>query len=140
MSYYNTITVKTEWDGRDIFNNCGGIAYDLTDEQMDEVIDKLGDWFKDTPTEDDIDEFFRFEEDTIADWLGFEDAEHLRFANEHEDEDIYRDCGGGYVTKEEVEDEYKDYLAECEESGTESEYEDFDEWADANSYELVTER
>lgn len=131
MSYgYNTIAVKRDMDADDIRGFCGGFADYLTDEQMDEVIDRLGDWFCDTPTEEDLDEFFRFEEDTIAEWLGFKDEEHLRFANENEYSRIfYSPEDGSYYTGEELEDKFDDFKAICEENGEECDYSDWEEWA-----------
>ena len=127
---YNTIGVVTAWDADDIRDNCGGFAYDLTDDQMDEVIAKLGDWFNTNPTDEELDEFFRYEGDTIAEWLNFKDEEHLQFALDNVNHRIYYDReDGSYCTDDELDDRFEDFKKVCEENGEEVEYTDWEDWA-----------
>ena len=131
MSYgSNTITVQTNWDADDIREHCGGIAGDLTDEQMDEVIDRLGEWFSEAPTEDDLDEFFRFEGDTIAEWLCFKDEEHLQFALDNIGHRIFY-CreDGTFYTDDELDAKFESYKKLCERDGDECDYSDWEDWA-----------
>ena len=60
----------------------------LTDEQMEIVEQTLEDIYPDGMDEVDINDFFWFEEDTIAEWLGFKNFEALeRYNNGEEEED-----------------------------------------------------
>ena len=60
----------------------------LTDEDFDSIEAQLEDLYPDGISETDINDFFWFEEDTIAQMLGFSDWEELeRDHNGGEDED-----------------------------------------------------
>ncbi len=49
----------------------------LTDEEVDTIGELLKDVFPDGMTETQINDFFWFEEDTIAEWLGHSDFEEI---------------------------------------------------------------
>lgn len=63
---------------------------ELTDDQLNEVWDMLEDMYPDGAEDTEINDFFWFEEETIAEWLGFDSFEKLCAYNrgeEDEDED-----------------------------------------------------
>ena len=49
----------------------------LTDEELDTIESILEDWYPDGMSETEINDFFWFEEDTIAEWLGYNDFEEI---------------------------------------------------------------
>lgn len=64
------------WAGaRDTVNN-------MTLEQIEEVFYMLEEIYPEGMTDTELNDFFWFEEDTIADWLGFDSFEDLIKANE----------------------------------------------------------
>ena len=63
------------WAGaRDTVNN-------MTLEQIEEVFYMLEEIYPEGMTDTELNDFFWFEEDTIADWLGFDSFEDLIKAN-----------------------------------------------------------
>lgn len=60
---------------RDTVNN-------MTLEQIEEVFYMLEEIYPEGMTDTELNDFFWFEEDTIADWLGFDSFEDLIKANE----------------------------------------------------------
>ena len=66
------------WAGaRDTVNN-------MTLEQIEEVFYMLEEIYPEGMTDTELNDFFWFEEDTIADWLGFDSFEDLIKAKEDE--------------------------------------------------------
>lgn len=64
------------WAGaRDTVNN-------MTLEQIEEVFYMLEEIYPEGMTDTELNDFFWFEEDTIADWLGFDSFEDLIKTNE----------------------------------------------------------
>ena len=59
----------------------------LTDEQMRTIESSLEEAYPDGMDETDLNDFLWFENDTIAEWLGFEDWEDLERKNSGEDEE-----------------------------------------------------
>ena len=59
----------------------------LTDDQFDTIEAILEDAYPDGMTDTEINEFFWFEEDTIADWLGYNSFEELMEESDSEDDD-----------------------------------------------------
>ena len=59
----------------------------LTDDQFDTIEAILEDAYPDGMTETEINDFFWFEEDTIADWLGYNSFEELMEESASEDDD-----------------------------------------------------
>lgn len=57
------------------------VAY-MTLEQIEEVFYMLEEIYPEGMTDTELNDFFWFEEDTIADWLGFDSFEDLIKANE----------------------------------------------------------
>ena len=59
----------------------------LTDSDFDTIEAMLEDLYPDGASETDINDFFWFEEDTIADWLGFESWEALERDHNGDDDE-----------------------------------------------------
>lgn len=59
----------------------------LTDEQFDTIEAILEDAYPDGMTDTEINDLFWFEEDTIADWLGYNSFEELMEESDSEDDD-----------------------------------------------------
>ena len=59
----------------------------LTDDEMDTIEAMLEDMYPDGMDETDINDFFWFDEDTIAKWLGYDSFEDIMNRDEDEDED-----------------------------------------------------
>ena len=59
----------------------------LTDDQFDTIETILEDAYPDGMTDTEINDFFWFEEDTIADWLGYNSFEELMEESNSEDDD-----------------------------------------------------
>lgn len=73
----------------------------LTDDELDQIEAMLEDLYPDGMDETDINDFFWFEDDTIAEWLGYSDFEELMHRddeNEDEDEDEEEDNDEDYYT------------------------------------------
>lgn len=60
---------------------------EMTDEQVKEVFNMLEDVYSDGMSNTELNDFFWFEEDTIAEWLGFDSFEKLCAYNRGEDEE-----------------------------------------------------
>ena len=58
----------------------------LTDDQFDTIEAILEDAYPDGMTDTEINDFFWFEEDTIADWLGYNSFEELMEESDSEDD------------------------------------------------------
>ena len=59
----------------------------LTDDQFDTIEAILEDAYPEGMTDIEINDFFWFEEDTIADWLGYNSFEELMEESDNEDDD-----------------------------------------------------
>ncbi len=59
----------------------------LTDEELDMIESVLEDSFPDGMGETEINDFFWFENDTIAEWLGYSSFEELMSRDEEDDEE-----------------------------------------------------
>lgn len=59
----------------------------LTDEELDTIESILEDSYPDGMSDTEINDFFWFEDDTIAEWLGYEDFEEIMHRDEEDDED-----------------------------------------------------
>lgn len=59
----------------------------LTDDQFDTIEAILEDAYPDGMTDTEINDFFWFEEDTVADWLGYNSFEELMEESDSEDDD-----------------------------------------------------
>lgn len=59
----------------------------LTDDELDQIEAILEDAYPEGMEDAEINDFFWFEEDTIADWLGYNDFEELMHRDEEDEED-----------------------------------------------------
>lgn len=59
----------------------------LTDDELDQIEAILEDSYPEGMSETEINDFFWFEEDTIADWLGYADFEELMHRDEEDEEE-----------------------------------------------------
>ena len=59
----------------------------LTDDELDQIEAILEDCNPDGMDETEINDFFWFEDDTIADWLGYGDFEELMHRDDEEEEE-----------------------------------------------------
>ena len=59
----------------------------MTCEELDSVESELEELYPDGMTDTEINDFFLFEEDTIADWLGYNSFEELIEESDREDDD-----------------------------------------------------
>ena len=109
------MTVRKEYEF-DIITDCWSGAKDRVDSLTPDLADRLADllddselWGDDIPTETDVNDFIWFEDDTYAEWLGFEDSDKLwkycDLVNKGIDEDdIWLDDDGEFVTIDEIRD------------------------------------
>jgi len=110
---------------------------ELTDSELETILFLLEDCEDGDPiSETELNDFFWFDDDTYAEWLGYRDAEHLWTAKEHEGERLFYD-GCTYITEAEAKHQFAEYLADCKENGEEAEYEDWEEFAEGE-YDDVT--
>lgn len=59
----------------------------LTDDELDKIEEMLEELNPNGMDETDINDFFWFEDDTIAEWLGYEDFEALMKRDEEDEDD-----------------------------------------------------
>ena len=59
----------------------------LTDDELDTIEKMLEELNPEGMSETDINDFFWFDDDTIAEWLGYEDFEELMHRDDEEDEE-----------------------------------------------------
>lgn len=59
----------------------------LTEDELDTIEGILEELYPDGMSETGLNDFFWFEDDTIAEWLGYEDFETIMNRNDEEDED-----------------------------------------------------
>jgi hypothetical protein len=85
----NTMKIYTEESLRN-FEFWSGAKYTvehLTDEELDQIEAMLEDLYPDGMDETDINDFFWFEDDTIAEWLGYESFEELMHRDDEKEEE-----------------------------------------------------
>ena len=83
------MTITNEINLRDFEGWSGAVdtLNTLTDEQKGALEAILEDTYPDGMDETSLNDLLRFENDTIADWLGFEDWEDLERKNSGEDDE-----------------------------------------------------
>lgn len=137
--------VRKEYDF-DIRTDCWSGAKDRIDSLTPELIDRLENyleddavWGEEMPTETEVNDFIWFEDDTYADWLGFDNSSQLweyctLVVDRGIDEDeIWKDPDGEVVTYDDVVERYNDALAN--EEFDEGDYDSPEDWADDEGYE-----
>lgn len=140
-----SITVRKEFEF-DLYNDTWSGAkdrmHDLTDElrnQLENIIagDTEALFGEDIPEDTAVNDFLWFDDDTYADWLGFEDADQMwkycdLVNNGADEDDLYWD-GSKFVTLADIESEFATYQAENED--WEDYYTDVEDYADDQGYE-----
>jgi hypothetical protein len=58
----------------------------LTDQEMDQIESILEDAYPDGMTDTQLNDLFWFDDDTIAEWLGYSSFEEIMFRDDEEDE------------------------------------------------------
>lgn len=135
--------VRKEYDF-DIFTDCWSGAKERVDSLTSDLADKLANLLEDdeiwggVPTDTQVNDFIWFEDDTYADWLGFDDAQQMwdycEAVNNGIDEDeIWKDPDGRIVSSSDVEERF-DAAFENEEFD-EGDYDSWEDWADWEGYE-----
>ena len=85
---YITVTTSNDYDANDIRNMVWQGALDrvkcLSDDELNTIISILAEEYPDGIDETELNDFFWFEDDTYADWLGWDDVE--AFWEDHQDE------------------------------------------------------
>lgn len=79
----------------------------LTDDEIEQIFNDLEDCYPEGMSETEVNDFFWFDDDTIADWLGWPDFETLMNGRDNIWFDTY--------------EEYAEYLEEHEEEEEENE-------------------
>ena len=78
---YITVTSTKELDAQGIrdmvWSGAKDRVEDLTDKQLDIIIDILADLYPDGIDETELNDFLWFNDDTYAEWLGYRDAEQM---------------------------------------------------------------
>ena len=78
-----------EWDVYDVRNQTWSGARDrikyLTYEEIDTILTMLEECYPDGMTDTELNDFFWFEEDTIAEWLGYNNFDEIM---ERSDDDV----------------------------------------------------
>lgn len=59
----------------------------LTDDEVEQIFDMLDEYYPDGMTETQVNDFFWFDDDTIAEWLGYRDFEELMKRDEEDEEE-----------------------------------------------------
>lgn len=88
MAYITVITAK-DMDAQDIRDMVWSGAEDrvrcLSDREIDTIIDILAEQYPDGIDETELNDFFWFDDDIYAEWLGFADAEELWEDEDHQE-------------------------------------------------------
>lgn len=86
---YITVTTKQDMDVNDIRDMVWSGASDrvrcLSDDEIDTIIDILAQEYPDGIDEGELNDFFLFEDDIYAEWLGFANAEELWEDEDHQE-------------------------------------------------------
>lgn len=81
MSATITVTTTNDYDARGIrelvWQGAKDRVDDLTDEQIEVIIENLVELYPDGIDETELNDFLWFDDDTYAEWLGFNDAGEL---------------------------------------------------------------
>ena len=139
-----SITVRKEFEF-DLYNDTWDGArdrmHDLTDElrnQLEGIIagDTEALFGEDIPEDTTVNDFLWFDDDTYADWLGFENADQMwkycdLVNNGADEDDLYWD-GREFVTLADIESEFATYQSENED--WEDYYVDVEDYADDQGY------
>lgn len=140
-----SITVKKVYEF-DLYNDTWDGAKDrmesLTDDlrnQLEDLVESMFSDREDIPEETEVNDFIWFEDDTYADWLGFESADQMWkycdiINNGTDEDDLYWDDNTNkFVTIADIESEFATYQAENDD--WDEYYIDVEDYAEDQGYE-----
>lgn len=136
------ILVRKEFDF-DIRTDCWGGAEHRINSLQPDMIDTIesyledSDFWDDTPTDTQVNDFIWFDDDTYAEWLGFNDAGQLwhyceALNNGVDEEDIWFDSDDRVVSVDDIDERFNEAIANGEID--EEDYDNWEEWADDEGY------
>ena len=134
--------VKKEVDF-DIRTDCWEGAKERINSLQPDMIDTIesyledSDFWGDTPTDTDVNDFIWYDDETYADWLGFNSAEQLwdyceAVNNGIDEEDIWFDPDDRVVSVDDIDERFNEAIADGEID--EEDYDNWEEWADDEGY------
>lgn len=138
------MTVKKEYEFDFLDDTWGGAKdrmQDLTDELREELENLIeGDveavFGEEIPEEGRVNDFLWFEDDTYAEWLGFDSSdqmwEYCKLVKKVDEDDIYVDNNEELTTKDLIQDDFE--LYQSENPDWEEYYSDWEDFADDNGY------
>lgn len=92
MSATITVTTTNDYDARGIrelvWQGAKDRVDDLTDEQIEVIIENLVELYPEGIDETELNDFLWFDDDTYAEWLGFNSAEELWGSVGNNDSDV----------------------------------------------------
>ena len=128
-----TINLVPENIERFVWGNAHDLIASLSYEQVKRLCDGLDNLFCDDatpPTMTEVNDFLSFEDDSVAEILGYEDDEHFQFARDNDyPERVYR-LDGEFFTEEQLEEKYENLREACDDAFCPCPYDDFDEYAE----------
>ena len=140
-----SITVRKEFEFDlydDTWSGAKDRMHDLTDELRDQLENIIASdtealFGSDIPEATEVNDFLWYDDDTYAEWLGFENADQMwkycdLVNNGADEDDLYWD-GSKFVTLADIESEFATYQSENED--WEDYYTDVDDYADDQGYE-----
>lgn len=83
---------------------CATVSY-LTNEELDTIEEMLEEISPDGMDETEVNDFFWFDDDTIAEWLGYEDFDAIMHRDDEDDEEDEDDEDWDDEDEEDEEDE-----------------------------------
>jgi len=138
------MTVKKEYEFDFLDDTWGGAKdrmQDLTDELREELenfleSDPEGILGEEIPEEGRVNDFLWFEDDTYAQWLGFDSSdqmwEYCKLVKKVDEDDIYVDNNEELTTKDLIQDDFE--LYQSENPDWEEYYSDWEDFAEDNGY------
>lgn len=138
------MTVKKEYEFNFLYDTWSGAEQrmkDLTDELREELENLIeGDveavFGEEIPDATTVNDFLWFEDDTYAEWLGFDSAdqmwEYCEIVKKVDEDDIYVDDNGEFTTKDLIQDDFE--LYQSENPDWEEYYSDWEDFAEDNDY------
>lgn len=138
------MTVKKEFEFdflEDTWSGAKDRMEDLTDDLLNELegileSDPEGIFGDEIPDETAVNDFLWFEDDTYAEWLGFDSSDQMwkycELVKTVDEDDLYVDDNGEFTTKDLIQDDFE--LYQSENPDWEEYYSDWEEFADDNGY------
>ena len=102
------ITEVNSWNDFEFWSGAKDTTEELTIAEIEQVFSILEECYPDGMTDTELNDFFWLECDTIAEWLGYEDFDHIMESNKRECDIDCANCteyGCPYCENEPEEDE-----------------------------------